>query len=445
MTRIAKTVAQIRAGTLDPVAMAEAHLARADAGNPRLHAMIAIAASTLRHDAAALRARIARGDTVGPLAGTVVAVKDAFDVAGLPTTANARLFANARPAPTDSAAVARLRAAGALILGKANCWEMSVGGPSRDSPAPPAVNPWAEDADPGGSSNGSAVAVASGMAMAALGGDTGGSIRLPAAFCGVAGFKPTHGVVPMAGAIPFAESLDVVGPIAPTAADCATLQAVLSGIAAHPPVALAGLRIGVPAALLELGNPTAAVAADFEAACQALARAGATLHPVALPSAALFNRCYFVVARSEAFARWRGVLASDPDQLNALTRRSFAIGALLPPSAVADAARLRDRLRTELAEAMATIDVLALPTAPDEAGDLDAGDAFSRPDTAPYTRPFSLVGVPAVSIPSGLGPRGRPLGLQLIGRHHDDAALLAIATAAEAALPKIGTPREWWQ
>ncbi len=445
MSAIAATVARIRAGTLDPVALAETHLARTAAGNQHLHAMIAVAAASLRHDAARLRARIARGEPAGPLAGTIIAVKDAFDVAGLPTTANAALFADAKPAATDSASVARLRAADALILGKANCWEMSVGGPSRDSPAPPAVNPWGEGADPGGSSNGSAVAVAAGMAMAALGGDTGGSIRLPAAFCGLAGFKPTHGVVPMHGAIPFAESLDVIGPIAPTAADCATVQEVLSGIAAHPPVALAGLRIGVPAALLELGNPTAAVAADFDAACRALAHAGATIHRVALPSAALFNRCYFVVARSEAFARWRGVLATDADRLNALTRRSFAIGALLPHSAVADAARLRQRLRAELAEAMASVDILALPTAPDEAGDLDAADAFSRPDTAPYTRPFSLVGMPAISIPSGLGPRRRPLGLQLIGRHHQDALLLAIATAAEAVLPPIGTPTEWWQ
>jgi len=444
MSIIAATAARVRAGTLDPVALAEAHLARTAASNPRLHAMVTIADAALRHDAAHLRARIARGEQAGKLAGIIIAVKDAFDVAGLPTTANAHLFADAPPAATDSAAVARLRAADALILGKANCWEMSVGGPSRDSPAPPAVNPWAEGADPGGSSNGSAVSVAAGMAMAALGGDTGGSIRLPAAFCGLAGFKPTHGVVPMHGAIPFAESLDVIGPIAATAADCAAVQEVLSGMAAHPAVALAGLRIGVPEALLELGGPSAAVAADFASACRALTHAGATIHPIALPSAALFNRCYFVVARSEAFARWRGVLASDPDRLNALTRRSFAIGAMLPPGAVADAARLRQRLRAELAEAMAAVDILALPTSPDEAGDLDAGDPFSRPDTAPYTRPFSLVGVPAISIPSGLGPRRRPLGLQLIGRHFEDARLLAIAASAEAVLPPIGMPGEWW-
>ena len=435
---IAATVAMVRAGLLDPVRLVQTHLARIAAGNAALHAMITVAEAAVLRDAARLRAR--------PLAGVVVAIKDVFDVAGLPTTANAHLFHRAPPATADSAVAARLRAAGALIIGKANCWEMSVGGPSRDSPTPPAVNPWAPGADPGGSSSGSAVAVASGMAMAAIGGDTGGSIRLPAAFCGLTGFKPTHGAVPMAGSIPFAESLDVAGPIAPTADDCALLHAILSGTALHPPVPLAGLRIGVPTALLEHGNPTDAVTRDFAAACAALVREGARVRPVALPSAGLFNPCYFLIARAEAHARWAATLAAHPDKLNALTRRSFAIGALIPAAALADAIRLRLRLRAELATAMAEFDVLALPTTPDEAGDLDAADAFSRPDTAPYTRPFSLAGVPAISIPSGRGPRGRPLGLQLAAPHGMDARLLAIAVAAQQALPPPGAPAmAWWR
>jgi len=435
----------IRAGALDPVRLALACLERVAEANPHLHAMTAVAEGALLRDAERLRARLARGEDVGPLAGVVVAVKDAFDVAGLATTANARLLADAPPAAADSAAVARLRAAGALVLGKANCWEMSVGGPSRDSPAPPAVNPWAPGGDPGGSSSGSAVAVAAGMAMAALGGDTGGSVRLPASFCGLAGFKPTHGLVPMDGAVPFAETLDVIGPIAATAAECAAVQAVLAGRAVHGAVRLAGLRIGVPTALVEHGAPSPAVAASFAGAVAALEREGSLVRPVALPSAALFNRCYFVVARSEAFARWRGVLAERPGLLNALTRRSFAIGALIPPEAVAEAARLRVRLRGELARAMAEVDLLALPTTPDEAGDLDIGDSFSRPDTAPYTRPFSLAGVPAATVPCGLGVRGRPLGLQLVGRHGADGFVLAAASAVQAALPGIGQAEEWWR
>jgi len=442
MTGVAATAARVRAGILDPVRLAQHYLARIAAGNPALHAIIAVAEAPLLRDAA----RLARGAARGPLAGVVVAIKDVFDVAGLPTTANARLFVDAAPAAADSAVVARLRGAGALIIGKANCWEMSVGGPSRNSPTPPAVNPWAPGADPGGSSSGSAVAVASGMALAAIGGDTGGSIRLPAAFCGLAGFKPTHGAVPMQGSIPFADSLDVAGPIAATAADCAAIHAVLAGTMIHPPVALAGLRIGIPHALVAHGNPTNAVSENFAAACASLALAGARLVPVALPSAPLFNACYFLIARSEAHARWRATLAAHPEDLNALTRRSFAIGALIPPDAVADAIRLRIRLRAELAAATAMVDVLALPTLPDEAGDLDAGDAFSRPDTAPYTRPFSLAGVPAISIPSGFGARGRPLGLQLVAPHGTDARLLAIATAAELVLPATGMrPQEWWR
>jgi Asp-tRNA(Asn)/Glu-tRNA(Gln) amidotransferase A subunit family amidase len=381
----------------------------------------------------------------GALAGMTVAIKDVVDVAGLPTTGNAALFADAPPALADAPAVARLRAAGAVILGKANCWELSVGGPSRESPAPPAVNPWAPGADPGGSSSGSAVAVAAGIADAALGGDTGGSIRLPASFCGVVGFKPTLGAVPMAGALPFAESLDVLGPIARTAAECARVFAVLSGTGVHPPVALAGLRLGVPQALLDHAPPGAAMAAAFAAARVALAGAGARVEGVALPSAAVFNQCYFLIARAEAFARWRGTLAAHPGKLNPLTRRSFALGALIPDAAVADARRRREELRAELAAAMDGVDALILPTTPEEAGDLDLPDHFSRPDTAPYTRPFSLAGVPAVSVPCGFGIRGRPLGLQIVGRHGDDARLLAIAAAVQRVLPGIGEPEAWWR
>lgn len=439
---IAETVAAIAAGRLDPVRHAEAHLARIARANPALHAM-ALPDPTVAAQAEALRGRLARGETL-PLAGIPVAVKDAFDAAGLPTTANARLYANAPPAARDAPAVARLRAAGAIILGKATCWEMSVGGPSDASPQPPAINPWAPGADPGGSSNGSAVAVAAGMAMGALGGDTGGSIRLPASFCGLAGFKPTHGRIPLEGAIPFAESLDVLGPIAHSAADCALLDAAMAGEAAHPAVSLQGLRLGIPEALLRHSPPTAAMARELDAAIGTLERHGVAIGPAPLPSAALFNACYFLVARSEAFALWRKALATAPETLNSLTRRSFAIGALIPPAALADAQRLRAALRAELAEALAGLDALILPTTPDEAADLDFASGFSRPDTAPYTRPFSLAGVPAISIPCGLGPRGRPLGLQLVGRHGEDSRLLVLATAIEQALPPIGAPKEWW-
>ncbi|MCC6720420.1 MAG: amidase [Acetobacteraceae bacterium] len=445
MSGIAATVAAVRAGALDPVELARLHLARIARGNGALHAMVAVDEDGVLRDAAALRARLARGALVGPLAGVVVAVKGVFDLAGLPTRANARLFDGAAPAAADSAVAARLRAAGALLVGHATCWEMSVGGPSRDSPAPPAVNPWGPGVDPGGSSSGSAVAVAAGMAMAAIGGDTGGSIRLPASFCGLAGFKPGHGVVPMAGSVGFAESLDVAGPIAASAADCAVVQAVLAGVAPHGAVALEGLRVGVPVALLRHGAPGAAMTARFEAACAAMVRGGAVVREVALPSAALFNQCYFLIARGEAFARWGAALAAGPERFNALTRRSLAIGALIPPAALVAAAKVRGMLREELAAAMAGVDVLALPTTPEEAGGMEDGDGFSRPDAAPFTRPFSLAGVPAVSVPCGRGARGRPLGLQLVGRQGEDGRLLAIGEAVERVLPVVGVAGEWWR
>ena len=434
---LAETAAAIAAGRLDPMAHASAHLARIAQANPALHAMARLDPTVLS------QAEAVRGKSL-PLAGIPIAVKDAFDAAGLPTTANASLYADAAPATQDTSAVARLRAAGAVILGKATCWEMSVGGPSQGSPQPPAINPWAPNADPGGSSNGSAVAVAAGMAMAALGGDTGGSIRLPAAFCGLAGFKPTHGKIPLQGAIPFAESLDVIGPLARTAADCALLHAVMAAEPQHPPIPLQGLRLAIPHALLRHSPPTAAMATALAETCATLQHHGASIAEAPLPSAHLFNACYFLIARSEAFALWRHALAATPDKLNPLTRRSFAIGAMIPPEALTNATRLRATLCAELEAAFADADALILPTTPNEAADLDVSTAFSRPDTAPYTRPFSLAGVPAISIPCALGPRGRPLGLQLVGRHGDDARLLALATAIEQALPQIGSPKEWW-
>lgn len=382
-------------------------------------------------EASRLADALARGAAPGALHGVPVAIKDVLDVSGMPTRANSRLFAEAGPAAHDSAVVARLRAAGAVILGKAHCWELSVGGPSTEPPCPPARNPWDPAREPGGSSSGPGAAVGAALVPVAIGGDTGGSIRLPASACGVIGFKPSHGLVPMDGALPFAASLDVLGPLARDARDAALVHRVIAGANTQVRLPAGGLRLGIPVELLERAPPEADMAARLEDCIAALRRAGHAVEPVSLPAAGLFNACYFLVARTEAHARWRDALRDAGARVGAIARRSLSIGAFIGAEDAARAARVRTALRAGFDALFARVDLLCLPTMPGEAGPLDPGDAVTRPDTAPYTRPFSLVGAPAISMPCGRGKGGLPLGVQFVGARGDDARLLAFACALE--------------
>lgn len=430
---IAAAIAAMRAGQLDPRDLLAAHHARIAAHDRDLHAFITVDPNP----APAL--------PDGPLRGIPIAIKDVIDVAGLHTSANAPLFADRPIAQTDAPLVARLRAAGAVIIGKANCWQMSVGGPTQASLIPPAINPYSTGLalDPGGSSSGSAVAVAARLAMGAIGGDTGGSVRLPASLCGLVGLRPTSFSLPMTGVLPFAPSLDIVGPIARSVADCAVVHAVLSGQALVPPPSPQTLTIGIPDAMIAHGNPSNAASLAFEAVIAVLASAGVTIRRVATPSAALYNDCYFLIARAEAFACWRHALAARPDAMNPITRRSLAMGALIGAADLLHAHDLRRRFTGELIAALDGIDVLALPTTPDAAGALDAAEVVSRPDIAPYTRPFSLAGLPAITLPSGAAD-GLPLGLQLVATAGTDMRLLAIAAAIAPLLPPSPElPTKW--
>ena len=416
---------------MDARAPTRAALARIARLDPGLRSMVHVDEAAALREASDRADALARGEAPGVLHGVPLAIKDVLDVAGMPTRANSRLFAEAGPALRDSAVVARLRAAGAVIVGKAHCWELSVGGPSTEPPCPPARNPWDPAREPGGSSSGPGAAVGAALVPVAIGGDTGGSIRLPASACGVVGFKPSHGLVPMDGALPFAASLDVVGPLVRDARDAALVHGVISGtgIQAHAPTR--GLRIGIPVALLDRAPPAPDMAARLEDCIAALRRAGHAVEPVVLPAAELFNACYFLVARTEAHARWRDALRGTGERMGSIARRSLAIGTFIDAEDAARAARVRTALRAGFDALFARIDLLCLPTMPGEAGPLDPGDAVTRPDTAPYTRPFSLVGAPAISMPCGRGTGGLPLGVQFVGARGADARLLAFACALE--------------
>ncbi|MFM8679483.1 MAG: amidase, partial [Alphaproteobacteria bacterium] len=214
MTGACAIASAVAGGRIDPLAPTRAALGRIARLDSGLRSFVHVDERAALREAATRAREVSGGRKPGVLEGVPVAIKDVFDVAGLPTRANSRLFAEAGPARHDSAVVARLRQAGAIVVGKLHCWELSVGGPSAEPPCPPARNPWNAAREPGGSSSGPGAAVGAALVPVAIGGDTGGSIRLPAAACGVVGFKPGHGVVPMDGALPFAASLDVAGPLA---------------------------------------------------------------------------------------------------------------------------------------------------------------------------------------------------------------------------------------
>lgn len=455
-------------------------LTRVAEANPDLHAFI-----TVEADRALARARaLDRATTrAGALYGVPVAVKDTICVRDMRTTAGSRLLADYRP-PYDATAITRLEAAGAVIIGKTNCDEFAMGSSTEHSAFGPSRNPWDRSRTPGGSSGGSAAAVAAGLVPVALGSDTGGSIRQPAAFCGVVGMRPTYGAVSRHGLIAFASSLDQVGPIARTVADCALVQDVIAGADPHdatcdpaPRVSCRrdlaadarGLRIGVPRHLLDAGVERE-VRTGLDAALEALARDGAEIDTIELPHSAHAVPVYALLATAEAssnLARYDGVrygrraAADTLDSMYARTRtegfgpevtRRILLGTyVLSAGDQADlyrkAQQVRALIRRDFERALDGRHAIALPTSPTRAFPL--GDRVADPlrmylsdilTVAP-----ALAGLPAISVPAGLSAangadqmgRGRlPVGVQLVGRAHNDATVYRLAAAIERHTPR---------
>lgn len=459
----------LRAGDL-----VEAALARTRALDGRLHAFLHVAEDAARREAERIDARVARGERLGPLAGVPLAVKDNLAVAGMPLTCASRILAGYVP-PRDATVVARARAAGAVVLGKTNLDEFAMGSSTEHSAFGPTRNPFDLSRVPGGSSGGSAAAVAAGLVPLALGSDTGGSVRQPASLCGIVGHKPTYGRVSRSGLVAFASSLDQVGPFARRAADAAALLAAIEGhdpldatsraFPAHPSSAsgsasarVEGLRIGVAQELEvgEGGDPEIAGAVDRVRA--ALVARGATLVPLSVPLLRTAIPVYYLVAPAECssnLARFDGVRyglraeAADLEGLYGKTRdlgfgaevkRRILLGTFALSAGYADAyykraMALRAALRAALAGAFARCDVLLSATSPTpafRAGE-KAGDPLAMYLCDVLTVPANLAGVPATSLPAGRTRAGLPIGVQVCGPDGSDGFLLALAEAIRDA------------
>jgi aspartyl-tRNA(Asn)/glutamyl-tRNA(Gln) amidotransferase subunit A len=463
----------VRTGSRTAREVVDEHLAAVDAREEELHAFNLVTAEAARRRADGIDAAVAAGEDVGPLAGVPVALKDNLCTRGVPTTCSSRILEGWCP-PYDATVVSRLHAAGAVVVGKTNLDEFAMGSSTENSAFGPTRNPHDPSRVPGGSSGGSAAAVAAGFALLALGSDTGGSIRQPAALCGVVGVKPTYGVVSRYGLVAFASSLDQIGPFATTVGDAAALLEVIAG---HDPLdatsvpqrapallteldaGVEGLRVGLVAELLGEGIAPD-VAARTRQAAEALEAAGAKVEEASLPAAVYGLSAYYLIAPAEAssnLARFDGVryglrvdapttermmVATRTEGFGAEVKRRIMLGTYALSAGYYDAyygkaQRVRTLITRDFAAAYERFDVLLAPTTPTTAFAL--GEKTADPLTMYLndvcTIPSNLAGEPAVSVPFGTGDDGLPVGVQVMAPALGEPVLFRAAAALEAAAP----------
>jgi aspartyl-tRNA(Asn)/glutamyl-tRNA(Gln) amidotransferase subunit A len=451
----------LRAREISPVELTEAHLARVERLNPRLGAYITVCADEARAAARAAEAEIARGGWRGPLHGVTVGVKDIFDTAGIRTTQGSSFYRDNIPT-ADAESVRRLKAAGAVLVGKCNTHEFAAGSTTNNPWYGPARNPWSLERSPGGSSGGSGAAVAAFLCAAATGTDTGGSIRSPAACCGVVGLKPTYGRVSLRGIYPNALSLDHPGPIARSARDAGLLLQGMAGwdpddaTTENVPVPdfTAGIEAGVAGMRLALcpdlsgGEVDAAVAAALDGAVKTLAGLGARIETVAFPLRDALQAARLAISRAEFLALHRARFAATPEGYGADVRERLREAAATTLDDYVLACRDRERVRRALDLLLVEVDALILPVSPCEAPLLATGTSrvngkevsFGQVGTA-VRGPINVTGLPAIAIPTGWSPGGLPLSMQLVGPRWDEAKLLRIAHAYEEATPTLRNRR----
>ena len=432
---------------LAPLEVTRALLDRIAALDGQVRSFIRVTPETALAEAAATERELSEGRRRGPLHGIPYALKDIVETKGIPTTGHSRLCADHVP-EADAELVTRLKAGGAILLGKLATWEFALGGPSWDLPWPPALNPWNLDYLPGGSSSGAGAAVAAGFVPGAIGTDTGGSIRGPAAVCGIAGLKPTYGRVSRRGVFPNTFTMDHCGPLARSAEDIALLLQVIAGFDPDDPGSedcpvpdyasaltggVRGLRLGlVEDWYREGGHPDLGPAID--AAVAALRAQGARIEPVALSSLRDYTDCKTTISIAELYAIHEHDLKTRPQDFGRVLRNRVLPGALIRAEDYVAALRWRTELAREQARALTRFDALLTAGALGVADRADP-DLPDRLIASPsITMPFSVGGLPAIAIPCGFSTReGLPLSLQIAAAPFAEATVLRIAHAYQQA------------
>jgi|KBSMisStandDraft_5_1062788.scaffolds.fasta_scaffold12358_5 aspartyl-tRNA(Asn)/glutamyl-tRNA(Gln) amidotransferase subunit A len=434
--------AKLRARAMTSEAIVEQCLAQIEARNPATNAFILVMADEARRQAREADRELAEGRDRGPLHGVPVSIKDLMDVRGTETTAASRVRVG-RTASQDAPCVASLRSGGAVFVGKTNLHEYALGTTSGDSAFGAVRNPLDLTRSPGGSSGGSAVSVATGMALATVGTDTGGSIRIPAACCGIVGLKPSLGEVPTEGVVPLSSTFDHVGPLAASVADAWTVFRVLTGDLAPPPLApatAAALRLAVPRSyFLDMLDDD--VRARFEASLEAFRTAGVRVREIEIPHTETIANVYIRISLKEAAAYHAATLAAVPERYTPPVRQRLEMGRNIQHEEYMLALGGREQLRRDVDAAFADCDALALPTLPIPAPKIDAETVQVGPTVQPLrnvmlrlTQLFNITGNPAISIPCGLTRDGMPCGLQIVGARGQTRELVQAALACEALL-----------
>ena len=447
---IAEASSLIAAKKLSPVELTRACLGRIEKLDGTLHAFLHLAADRAMADARAAEAAQMRGALTGPLHGIPIGLKDIYNTKDMPTTAHSRQLMGNIPGE-DSVCTRRLAAAGTVLLGKLATHEFAFGGPSFDLPWPPARNPWNPDHFTGGSSSGAGAAVAAGLILGGMGSDTGGSIRLPAALCGIAGIKPTYGLVPRTGILPLAFSLDHAGPMAWTVEDCALLLQAVAGhdpsdpACANRPVAnfsaelgagAKGLRIGVIRHFHERDNPiNDATRKGLDGAIAFYRSEGAEISDVTLPPLIDWRACGLVILLAEGFAVHEEWMRHRMGDYGELLRDRMALAAVLSAADYIQAQRRRRELIAAMTRAMAGLDLLLTATVPAEAPRIDRVPKWGIVEQPNFTSTFNVTGFPAMSVCTGYGEGGLPLAMQLVAKPFAEPIVFRAGHAYERAMP----------
>ena len=446
---LAEAAALIRDKKLSPVELTEALLARIEEFDSDLNAFITVTEEKARSQALVAEQEISKGNYKGPLHGIPIGLKDIYDTAGILTTAHSKVY-DKRVPQKDATTVKKLFDAGIVLMGKLGTHEFANGGPSVDLPWPPARNPWHPDHVTGGSSSGSGAAVATGMVLGATGTDTGGSIRNPAAMCGITGIKPTYGRVSRAGVIPNTYCFDHCGPLAWTVEDCTLMLQVLAGYdpldiaSSHEPVpdysaslnqSIKGLRVGVLRYFWEEAFPNEEVSKSMEAALAVFKDLGAILEDVRLQPLRIYTDVKFGIGVAEMFSIHRKDMIKQLDDFGDHMVARALPACLMSSDDYVNAQRCRQQLLVGMKEIYEKYDILIAPGQPGGTAPRFDQGSFPTLEKDNFTTPFNVLGSPVVNVCNGFAQNGLPVSIQIIGRPFDEPTAIKAAHAYEQATP----------